>query len=129
MIRRFGTFWSVIISGLIMGANLFLFVLHPSVFTAVAGILIMSGITSFAYTCQYTYFEQLPDCSWYGDERAMGIYSIFENLGQTIGPVVYGFLLGFGYQAGLSIMGGLLLILVLVYVLLMRMKGMSKFFR
>ena len=129
MIRRFGTFWSVIISGLIMGANLFLFVIHPSVITAVAGILIMSGITSFAYTCQYTYFEQLPDCAWYGDERAMGVYSIFENLGQTIGPVVYGVLLGFGYQAGLSIMGGILLILVLVYTLLMQMKGMSKFFR
>ena len=128
MIRKFGTFWSIIIAGIAMGLNMFLFVIYPSVITAVAGILILSAITSFAYTCQYTFFEELPDCGLYGDGRSMGVYSIFENFGQTIGPLVYGALLGFGYRVGLAVMGAILLLLVLLYAFLMKIKGMSRLF-
>ncbi len=128
VIKRFGTFWSVIIASLAMGVNMFMFVVYPSILTAIAGIFVLSMITSFAYTCQYTFFEQLPDCEMYGDGRSMGIYSIFENLGQTIGPVVYGIFLGFGYRTGIGIMGSILLVFIIAYIMMMKISGQSKFF-
>ena len=129
VIKKFGTFWSIIIASIMMGSNMLMFVLHPSMGTAVAGIFVLSAVTSFAYTCQYTFFEQLPDSLLYGDGRSMGVYSIFENLGQTVGPVVYGALLGFGYRTGLGIMGGALLVFAFCYTVFMSIKRERKFFR
>ncbi|MCR5432441.1 MAG: MFS transporter [Lachnospiraceae bacterium] len=123
IIKRFGTFKSILIASIAMGLNMFLFVLKPSMVTAITGMFILSGITSFAYTCQYTFLEQLPDSAKYGDSRAMGIYSLFENFGQTIGPVIYGLLLGFGYRIGLAVMGGVLLLFTVVYTVMVRKDG------
>ena len=32
----------------------------------------------------------------------MGVYSVFESLGQTVGPIVYGTLLTLGYRSGIA---------------------------
>ena len=102
VINRFGTYKSIIIASLAMGLNMMLFVIFPGMITAVTGMVMLALITSFAYTCQYTYFEELPDSSQYGEGRSMGVYSVFENLGQTIGPMVYGALLSLGYRNGIA---------------------------
>ncbi len=129
VIKRFGTFWSVIIASIAMGLNMWMFVIKPSVVTAILGIFILSSITSFAYTCQYTFFEQLPDSFMYGDSKAMGVYSIFENFGQTVGPMAYGVVLGLGYRAGLSVIGLILIIFTLTYILLMKFFKQSGLFK
>ena len=116
VIRRFGTFGSIIIGSVAMGLNMLLFVLIPSLITAVLGAFMLSAITSFAYTCQYTYFEELPDSAQYGNGKSMGIYSVFENLGQTIGPMVYGALLLLGYRNGIAIFCILLLFFTGLYI-------------
>jgi len=33
----------------------------------------------------------------------MGVYSVFESLGQTVGPIVYGTLLTLGYRSGIAV--------------------------
>ena len=47
----------------------------------------------------------------------MGIYSLFDNGGQTLGPVVYGLALLAGNRMGTMIVGGGLLILLLLFLL------------
>ena len=56
----------------------------------------------------------------YGEGRAVGIYSVFESGGQTIGPLAYGALLSFGYQKGIGIFCGSMLVLLAVFAFLMR---------
>ncbi|MCR4590243.1 MAG: MFS transporter [Lachnospiraceae bacterium] len=119
VIKKFGTFWSVVFASVIMGANLILSGLFLSVLTVIAGVVILSLCVSFAYTCLYTYFEQLPDSLMYGDGKAMGVYSVFENLGQTIGPTVYGSLMLMGERKGMLVFGVVVLFFVLCYIIAM----------
>ena len=120
IINRFGTYKGVIIASLAMGANMLMFVLFPGMVTAVSGMVLLSTITSFAYTCQYTFFEELPESQKYGDGKSMGVYSVFENLGQTIGPTVYGIVLTLGYRNGIALFCVIMVLLTLWYVVLMR---------
>ncbi len=77
-------------------------------------------VISFAYTCQYSYFEMTPESAAYGEGRSMGIYSVFESLGQTVGPIAYGVLLSFGYRSGITsfCLGMFALLAVFVAVML-----------
>lgn len=119
IIKRFGTFWSVIIASVTMGINLLIFASRPSLVTAILGLVLLSVIISFAYTCQYTYFEQLPDSLMYGDGKAMGVYSVFENLGQTVGPMIYGALLLLGDRKGIGLFGIIMILFTALYALFM----------
>ena len=49
----------------------------------------------------------------------MGVYSVFESLGQTFGPIVYGAALAMGYRNGIWILAGIMLALAVAFALLM----------
>ncbi len=125
VIGKYGTYKSILIASVAMGLNMLMFVVYPSLVTAILGMLILSAITSFAYTCQYTYFEELPDSERYGNSKSMGIYSVFENLGQTIGPMVYGVLITLGYRQGIGCFCAGLFILTGIFMIWMK-KGNKK---
>ena len=81
-----------------------------------------TGLLSTNDTCQYTYFEKLDECSEVGMGNAMGIYSMFENFGQTLGPVVYGAALILGQRNGI----GLLFVIMFILTVLFSKTGMKK---
>ena len=51
------------------------------------------------------------------DLKAMTSYIQDENSGQTLGPVVYGIALMFGYQRGILVIGGALLSLLILFLI------------
>ena len=118
MLRVFGALWSIILASTAMGLDMLLFVFHPGLTSVMIGVVLLSVIISFAYTCQYTYFELTPESVEYGAGKSMGIYSVFESLGQTIGPVAYGALLSFGYRRGIGIFSVVMLVLTMIFLLL-----------
>ncbi len=120
LIRHLGSFWSVVLASGLMAANMLLFILYPSMTSVLAGVVLLSVVISFAYTCQYSYFEQTPESAAFGEGRSMGVYSVFESLGQTVGPIVYGALLTFGYRKGIGIFCTAMLFMLLSFVILMR---------
>ncbi|MBR4451259.1 MAG: MFS transporter [Clostridia bacterium] len=120
LLKTFGTLRSIIIASLLMGLDMLLFVIHPSLISVILGVVILSVVISFAYTCQYAYFEMTPESSQFGQGRAMGIYSVVESIGQTIGPVTYGALLAFGYRTGIGIFCAAMLSLLAVFVIITR---------
>ena len=123
MIKKLGAYWSIIVASCAMGINMLIFVIFPSLWAVIFGVVLLSLINSFALTSQYTYFELTPETMLYGEGRAVGIYSVFESLGQTVGPIAYGALLSFGYQSGIGFFCAAVLILALVFLLLMRRLG------
>ncbi|MCR4891431.1 MAG: MFS transporter [Lachnospiraceae bacterium] len=127
LLKWIGAFWSVVLSSALMGLNMLIFVLYPNEASVLLGVVILSVIISFAYTCQYTFYEQLPDCVMYGDGKSMGVYSVMESIGQTLGPMVYGAALTMGYRQGIWIFGGSMLMLVLLFVLMMNRQ--AKFYQ
>jgi len=123
MIKRLGAFWSILAASAAMGVNMLMFVFFPSLGTVIVGVVVLSLIISFAYTCQYTYFELTPETSRFGEGRAMGVYSVFESLGQTIGPVAYGALLALGYVKGIAMFSEVMLLLIGIFIVLMYKHG------
>lgn len=118
MIKRYGAGRSVVFSSILMAANMAIYVVFPTVYSAILGVVILSLIISFAYTCQYTYFSELGEVKSYGSGKAMGIYSMMESAGQTLGPMVYGFLLSFGMAEGIRnfmVIMGVLVFLFLIF--------------
>ena len=119
MLRRFGAPMSVLMGCLILGLDMLLFVVWPTWASVFIGVVILALVTSFALTCQYSFFESIPESQRFGEGRAMGVYSVFESLGQTLGPVLYGAALAMGYRNGIGVMAGVLLALAVAFALLM----------
>lgn len=123
ILRMLGAKKSIVLASLCMAFDMGLYVLIPNIYSVLAGMVILSVIISFAYTCQYTYYERLSECSAIGMENAMGIYSMFENLGQTFGPVVYGAALMLGYQRGIFVLFILMFLFICIFLKLGLKKG------
>lgn len=114
IIEKLGGKNSVILSSALMGGSILIFGVMPSMTTAIIGIAVLSIAISFGYTAQSTYYSTLPSVSLYGEGRAMGVYSLFDNGGQTLGPMVYGLAMLFG-TAGILSIGIILTIFTILF--------------
>ena len=115
-ISRLGGKWTVVLAGALITAATLLFGLIPTLPAAVIGLMLLSVAISFGYAAQSTYYAGLPRVSEYGESRAMGVYSLFDNGGQTLGPILYGAALLMGYRQGVLLIGAALLALLLLFV-------------
>lgn len=122
LIDRLGARYSVATANVLMIAAIGIFAVHPSLVTILIGVGLLYISISFAYACQYYYFEELPDTKTYGVGGAFGIYSMFENIGQTIGPIIFGTILLAGFSVGGMIIAGALLALLALFILVTHKK-------
>jgi predicted MFS family arabinose efflux permease len=120
LLSRLGGKRTMALASLLMSLAPLLFVISPSVPAAAAGIVLLSLSISFGYAAQSTYYSGLPGVAGYGESRAMGVYSLFDNGGQTIGPIVYGIAMTAGYRTGLLIIGSALAALLGLFLLCSR---------
>jgi predicted MFS family arabinose efflux permease len=118
LLKKLGAKGSIVFASVLMAANMMIFVVWPSLASVLAGVGILSVVISFAYTCQYTYFENVPMAKRYGEGASMGVYSMFESLGQTLGPILYGIALGLGMRNGLFIISALMAVMILGFMIL-----------
>lgn len=116
LIARLGGKWTVTLASALIIAAPLLYVAIPTLATTIVGVLLLSVAISFGYAAQSTYYSELPSVEHYGGGRAMGIYSLFENIGQTLGPMIYGLAMMLGYRSGLGIIGGAMLALLLLFL-------------
>ena len=116
LIARLGGKWTVALASALIIAAPLLYVAIPTLATTIVGVLLLSVAISFGYAAQSTYYSELPSVEHYGGGRAMGIYSLFENIGQTLGPMIYGLAMMLGYRSGLGLIGGAMLALLLLFL-------------
>lgn len=58
---------------------------------ALAAALMLMGLSaSFGKTVQQNYFMELATVKQYGEDRAIGLYNFTENIGESLGPTVFG---------------------------------------
>jgi predicted MFS family arabinose efflux permease len=76
----------------------------------VVALLLLGLSASFAKPSQQTYFLGMKATQKYGEDRAMGLYNFSENIGESLGPVVFGRLMA-GTQAGIMAFLGLIVAL------------------
>lgn len=116
---------SLIISVLLY-AVAFLTVAHFQNIYSILAALILLGISdSFGLPIQTGYYTDLEIVKKYGYDKAIGIYSLFENSAQAAGSFVFSFVLIFGVSTGLNIVTGVIVILSFIF-LLISMIGKNK---
>ncbi len=101
VLKKIGAFRGIVIASILVAALMVGYIVSPSLPMVIVGVVLLSLAGSFALPCQYSYFEQLRETKEYGESAAMGMYSVMESIGQTVGPLAYGILLGFGYRKGI----------------------------
>ena len=126
LMKRLGALRSSLFAYSLMGFVLLLYVLVPTMTVVFLGVVILSFVTSFAYGCMYTFFGALPESQRYGEARAMGVYSVFESIGSTVGPLAYGLLLSFGSRLGMGVFCGAIFAFTGAYGMLVKKKQDEK---
>lgn len=53
-------------------------------------LLLLGLAAAFGKPVQQNYFLELDVVKKYGEDRAMGVYNFTENIGESIGPVIFG---------------------------------------
>ncbi|MBQ8117704.1 MAG: MFS transporter [Lachnospiraceae bacterium] len=120
LMKHLGMLRGILLASSLMAAAMLLYVIRPTVGMVFFGMVMLSFVTSFSYGCMYTFFGELPQSVRYGEAKAMQVYSVFESIGSTVGPIAYGALLSFGNRTGLAIFGTGMLVLAWIYAMIMR---------
>ncbi len=112
--EKLGTAKSMIVASLLYAGALGIFVLSPSIVTCFVIVAVIAVADSFGLTSQSVYYTDLDATKKFGEGRAMGINSVYENLAQTAGPLIFGASLLLGYKKGIMLIAvvftGLLLL-------------------
>ena len=81
--------------------------------------LVLLGLSdSFGLPLQTGYYTDLEEVKQFGYDRAIGIYSLFENGAQAMGSFVFSYVLLIGVKEGLWMVGGTIVILAVVFLLI-----------
>jgi predicted MFS family arabinose efflux permease len=123
LIAKLGEKNTTMLASALAGASALIFAFVPNAAAAIAGVVLLTAASSFGYAAQSAYYTGLKATVEYGESRAMGVYSIFDNGGQMLGPIVYAFALSAGNRGSAVIMGGGLICVLVLYMLLNRKKG------
>jgi len=107
LLFRVGAWDAVRLSNLSCMYALGLFALKPTFETAVVTICLLGITASFGYAAQGVYYTDLIKKGNISDGKAMGMYSLFDNLGQTSGPLGLSVLLflGVAMESGIIALG------------------------
>ncbi len=86
----------------------------PALFASLAIVGISDG---FGNPLMTGYFTDLDIVEKYGYDRAFGVYSLFENIAQTVGSFVFSYVLIVGVKSGLMIIAVALSVLTMLFLL------------
>lgn len=80
--------------------------------------LILLGLSdSFGLPLQTSYYTDLEEVKQYGYDRAIGIYSLFENVAQAAGSFIFSYVLIIGVEEGLMLVATIIIILALIFMI------------
>ena len=65
------------------------YALMPNMLGVVLALLMLGVAAAYGKTLQQTWFLQQTAVRKYGEDRAMGVYNFTENIGESLGPIVF----------------------------------------
>ena len=81
--------------------------------------LVLLGLSdSFGLPLQTVYYTDLEEVKQFGYDRAIGVYSLFENGAQAMGSFVFSYVLLIGIKEGLWLVAGTIMVLAVLFLLI-----------
>lgn len=118
MEKHFKKQYAMGIGVLIYAAAFFMVGTYQNIWVLLLSLILLGIADSFALPMQTSYFTDLKEVEDYGYDRAIGVYSLFENAAQSAGSFIFGSVLLLGVRQGLYVMIGITLGLAIVFVLM-----------
>lgn len=84
--KHYGMYLSLVINI----TALLVFSIIPGIKTMIVALILMGISSAFGKPVQQNYYLNLKSTKKYGDDKAMGIYNFTENIGESLGPVIFG---------------------------------------
>lgn len=109
--------WPVVAAGVIYIMTLLLFCGFMGSGMVIVTALLFGIADSFGFSALSLYFSGLDVVKSYGNGKAMGVYSTFDNISQTLGPFVFSAVFVMGIQKGILLLAGIYLMLLAVYAI------------
>lgn len=106
---------SLIAASAIYAGTFLLVGLFPTVPVLLVALVLLGISDSFGLSIQASYFTNLPEVEQYGYEKSMGISNLVDNLAETAGSFLFGYVLVIGLKEGLVLMAALVVILALLF--------------
>ena len=103
-LKRMDHGWAARWALLLLGAGFLLFSWMQSIAGVLLSVVVLSLANSFGHSAMNLCFSEEALRRGFGGGRAMGAFSLFENLGETAGPVVFGFLLAGDVAGGFRVL-------------------------
>nr|WP_321466014.1 MFS transporter [uncultured Desulfobulbus sp.] len=98
----FGVRGAIVAGGMIMACGLLLFASFQTLVTAHITVILFGLTDSFLFNQGIAYFTALPSVQRLGEDKAMGVYSVFESSGEALGPMAFGLAMSMSLGAGVS---------------------------
>ncbi len=109
---------ALVLAALIYGGAFVLVAIYQNLPALLAAIILLGLSDSFGLPLQTGHYTDLPEVKAFGYERAIGVYSLFENGAQAAGSFIFSYVLVIGVREGLFLVTGILLVLAFLFFLL-----------
>lgn len=115
LIRRFNKKGALLTAALLYAGAFILYALYPGVPTLLLTLVLLGVSDSYGLPAQSTYFTDLDEVRQYGYDKAMGVYSLFENLSQVFGSFLFGIIYINGVRRGLAYAGVTIMVAAVLF--------------
>lgn len=104
----FGARRAMPVGALIMTGALLLFAFFQTLAAAYATIILFGLTESFLFNQGLSYYSSLPGVRRFGEDKAMGVYNVFESSGEALGPISFGLAAGLSLGVGIAAIAAML---------------------
>ncbi len=109
---------ALVLAAAIYGAAFVLVAVYQNIPALLAAIILMGLSDSFGLPLQTGHYTDLEEVKSFGYERAIGVYSLFENGAQAAGSFIFSYALVIGVRQGLFLITGILMALAVLFFVL-----------
>ena len=123
--KRFG----LTLSALLYAAAFSVAAFFHSIPALLVALMILGFSDSFGLPLQTSFYTDQKEVGLFGVDRALGVYSLFENTSQALGPFVFSWALVVGVSKGLYVISAVIALLAIAFLfsgLFFRRRSASK---
>lgn len=104
----FGARRSLPIGALMMTGALLIFAYFESLAAAYVTVILFGLTESFLFNQGLSYYSSLPEVRRFGEDKAMGVYNVFESGGEALGPLAFGLAASVSLGSGIAVIAAVL---------------------